>query len=27
LVAYVQTDRPNRAAQVEGCTGLARSAR
>ena len=27
LVAYVQTDRPNRAAQVEQCTGLARSAR
>ena len=27
LVAYVQTDRPNRAAQVQGCTGLARSGR
>lgn len=27
LVAYVQTDRPNRAAQVEDCTGFARTAR
>ncbi|MEF8795307.1 MAG: tetratricopeptide repeat protein [Salinivenus sp.] len=27
LVAYVQTDRPNRAAQVQECTGLARSGR
>jgi acetylornithine deacetylase/succinyl-diaminopimelate desuccinylase-like protein len=27
LVAYVQTQRSNKAAQVEGCTGLASSAR